>query len=134
MKTPTLLRNEHLRRQYHRLIEAAPPGVDPAKVHSTAVELLRSAPAPRYNLEFDYALRQLRAFRRGKLKGRSLPRWEHLSRRVEAIQLRHSISDSEALQRELAEGTPAAITLSRSYAKKLLAHCRRQYTPPTCRS
>lgn len=83
-------------------------------------------PGMPYNLSYDYAMRKLSQYRRGKLAESQRPRWAHLSARVDELQRRYNLPVSRALQRELTEGTAPPRQLSASYAHRLFQRLRSQ--------
>ncbi len=122
MKLITSRRNDtylHLCRQIY--------DSDPATtISQVAAQASAAMPGQPYNLSFDYAMRMLSLYRRGKLPERRTPRWAHLSARVEALQRRHNLTLGQALQRELTDGTAPARQLSPSYARRLFQRLRSQ--------
>ena len=85
--------------------------------------------APMFYVSYAFALRTLRGMRRHR-SGRSYDsrrrKWHDIDLRVAALEHRHRLSDSEALQRVLAEGDAPGFYLSVSAAERIYRQWRRQ--------
>ncbi|MCM1484220.1 MAG: hypothetical protein NC043_07775 [Muribaculaceae bacterium] len=97
-----------------------------------AAERAVTHPAPSYYVGMPYALRVLRHIRRtgvmpwhGTGHGR---RWVEIVRRVDAIRLRHGVSDPEALARVLAEGHASSFFIEPGTALRLYHRLRRRHS------
>lgn len=118
------LRNRHFLAQAKRLMAETPPGA-PFSLPDIARRTAESQP-PQYYLDFDHALRHLRAWRRCRKAGCPLAagarkwQWEDLSQAVAARQRATGMSDSRALALELATGRPACYYMTPQYALRLL--------------
>ncbi len=106
-----------------------PPG-RPIRIDEIAVAANHTRPRG-YYLNYEYTLRRLREHRRRPIAadadGHKRRQWQELSDRVTTLQLRHGLSDAEALQRELAEGAPSQFFLSPTYAVRLLQRLRQSH-------
>lgn len=119
------LRDEDFMQACRRVISATKGNLTEADVAARAA----AGPAPAYYVSFDYALRRLRGMGRGKERLRcpaSRRRMEEIAERVERMMRRHGISDSEALQRVLAEGRASSFFLSAGSARRFYQNARQR--------